>query len=61
MRMCVYGFVRVGVLIARRLYEYTPVGVIMGLSTGSMGGSLTYIETVLDKVRSTFPCLVTLF
>ena len=33
------------VLYADKIYEQTPVGVVMGLSTKSTGGSTLYIET----------------
>ncbi|VFQ84933.1 unnamed protein product [Cuscuta campestris] len=32
---------------AERIYEYTPIGVVMGLAWTAMGGSTLYIETTL--------------
>ncbi|KAJ3119206.1 ATP-dependent Lon protease pim1 [Physocladia obscura] len=42
-------FVGSPVYTSERMYENTPVGVIMGLAWTSMGGSSLYIESVLDS------------
>ncbi|KAJ3119530.1 ATP-dependent Lon protease pim1 [Physocladia obscura] len=42
-------FVGSPVYTSERMYEHTPVGVIMGLAWTSMGGSSLYIESVLDS------------
>ncbi|KAJ3299653.1 ATP-dependent Lon protease pim1 [Borealophlyctis nickersoniae] len=38
--------------VSDRMYDTTPVGVVMGLAYTSMGGSALYIESVLESVIS---------
>ncbi len=45
-------FVGPPVFTSDRMYDVTPVGVVMGLAWTSMGGSALYIESVLENVPS---------
>lgn len=40
------------VYIEDRMYEKTPIGVVMGLGVTSMGGSTLYVESVLEQPLS---------
>ncbi|RZC69768.1 hypothetical protein C5167_032925 [Papaver somniferum] len=42
-------FVGKPVFHAERIYDITPVGVVMGLAWTAMGGSTLYIETILEE------------
>ncbi|KAJ3200031.1 ATP-dependent Lon protease pim1, partial [Dinochytrium kinnereticum] len=42
-------FVGSPVFMSDRMYDVTPVGVVMGLAWTQMGGSALYIESVLDS------------
>lgn len=42
-------FVGKPVFHAERIYDITPVGVVMGLAWTAMGGSTLYIETTLEE------------
>ena len=41
------------IFTSERLYEETPPGVVMGLAWTSMGGSVLYIETIIDPIHHT--------
>jgi len=46
-------FVGKPIFTSDRMYEVTPPGVVMGLAWTSMGGSVLYIETTLQKALGT--------